>query len=460
MNELKLRLKPHWNDETVDYMWLYFEYPAEELTTSPEINYGDQGFGGLCPFPEYDHFSLSDDTGNIEFELRDAPSDYQAIEYKGIYFSRPAAGTVKWSYRLMPRVVPEGYRSSPYYDFRTEPLGMNGAGYFAFMLPPEKKEFHLNLRWDLSDMPDDARGVFNYACGDFERDMTSQELRMSYFAAGRMQAVETDNFGVYWFSDPDYPEADMPALAKKLKDLYEYNSRFFNDENGIYRIFFRQDPFEISDGGSGGKRAFMIGYSSLGTTDWDRLYTVLCHEMIHNWPMMDDSITGTATWYNEGCAEYYSTMLPLRAGFADAEYEAVQINEKLGKRYYDNPLREMPNMKLPEIQWQDRRAQVVAYGRGMIYLANTDAELRRAGKGRIDDIITRYDWDNMITLEIWEKFIRDNLGEEGIKKYEEMKAGKLILPDPDAFDGRFEFYEEHITVDGETMTSYRCRPKA
>lgn len=61
MNDLKLRLKPHWNEGTVDYMWLYYEYPAEELTTSPEIDYGDKGFGGLCPFPEYDHFSLTDD---------------------------------------------------------------------------------------------------------------------------------------------------------------------------------------------------------------------------------------------------------------------------------------------------------------------------------------------------------------------------------------------------------------
>ena len=33
MNDLKLRLKPHWNEGTVDYMWLYYEYPAEELTT-------------------------------------------------------------------------------------------------------------------------------------------------------------------------------------------------------------------------------------------------------------------------------------------------------------------------------------------------------------------------------------------------------------------------------------------
>ena len=308
----------------------------------------------------------------------------------------------------------------------------------------------LDLKWDMSDMPENSRGVFNYACGDFTKIFNSRELRMSYFAAGIMKAVETENFGVYWFSDPD---TDMLPLAEKLKDMYLYNSKFFNDENGVYRIFFRRDPFEKSDGGSAAYRSFMIGYSALGTTDWDRLYTVLCHEMIHNWPMMDDSITGTATWYNEGCAEYYCTMLPLRAGFATAEYEADQINEKLGIRYYDNPLRELPNMELAKIQWQDRRGQIVPYGRGMVYLANTDAELKRAGKPSIDTIITSYNWDNQITLEIWENFIRENLGEEGIREFEDMKAGKLIKPDPDAFDGKFDFYEVPITVDGETMTS-------
>lgn len=456
MNDLKLRLKPHWNEGTVDYMWLYYEYPAEELTTSPEIDYGDQGFGGLCPFPEYDHFSLTDDKGEIEYELKDSPSDYQGIEYKGIYFSRPAEGQVKWSYRLKTRVLPEEYVASPYYDFRNEPLGVNGAGYFAFMLPPGRKEFVLDLIWDMSEMPEGSRGVFNYACGDFRKKFDSRELRMSYFAAGLMKAVETENFGVYWFSDPD---TDMLPLAEKLKDLYLFNSKFFNDENGIYRIFFRRDPFEKSDGGSAAYRSFMAGYSAYGTTKWDRMYTLLCHEMIHNWPMMDDSITGTATWYNEGCAEYYSTMLPLRAGFASTEYEAVQINEKLGERYYDNPLRELSNMELARVQWQDRRGQVVPYGRGMIYLANTDAELKRAGKPSIDTIITSYNWDIQITLENWENFIRENLGEEGIRKFEEMKSGKLIIPDPDAFDGKFEFYEHEVEKDGITMTSYRCRAK-
>lgn len=455
-NTLKLKLKPHWNDSTVDYMWLYFEYPAEQLTNSPELNRADQGFGGLCPFPEYDSFTLTDDKGELEYELKESPTDYNMITYKGVYFSRPAEGTVRWSYRIYPRILPDGYRASPYYDFRAEPLGINGSGYFSFFLPPERKEFDLELKWDLSEMPEGSRGVWSYACGDFSKHLDSRQLRMSYYASGLMKAVENENFGVYWFSDP---YTDMNSLALKLKDLYEYNSRFFNDENGTYRIFFRRDPFEISDGGSAAYRSFMIGYSSLGTTDWERLYTILNHEMIHNWPMMDDSIAGTATWYNEGCAEYYCTMLPLRAGFVDAEYEAVQINEKLGKRYYDNPLREMSNDELAEIQWQDRRGQIVPYGRGMVYLANTDAELKRLGRPSIDTIITKYDWDNQITLEIWEDFIRSNLGEEGIRKFEEMKQGKLILPDPDAFDGRFEFYEYEIEVDGKTMTSYRCKAK-
>ena len=95
----------------------------------------------------------------------------------------------------------------------------------------------------------------------------------------------------------------------------------------------------------------------------------------------------------------------------------------------------------------------------MIYLANTDAELKRAGKPSIDTIITSYNWDIQITLENWENFIRENLGEEGIRKFEEMKSGKLIIPDPDAFDGKFEFYEHEVEKDGITMTSYRCRAK-
>lgn len=453
MRELTYILKPRWRDETVDSLKIFGSIAAEALPEEgPALIYCSDGFGGIVPFPDYDELLIEDDLGPVPYVLKDAPTNYGGIDYKGFYCERRPEGILRWQYRIYPRVLPEGYSSSPYYDFRAEPFGVNGTGCFAFILPDHDVKFLFSLHWDMAEMPEEAIGVWSFGVGDVRREMTAWNARFTYFAAGVMNRREEGDFGIYWFGRPTF---DIDSVIDRLAELFKYMANFFQDENPIYRIFLRRDPFEKSGGGSGALRSFMSGYSAFGSVDVQQWYNILAHEMVHNWPYMDDHITGTGTWYTEGTAEYYSTVLPYRAGLADDEYTLRQLNLKGKDRYLDNVYREVPNMELPAIQWKDRRAQTVAYGRGFVYLSNVEAQLRRAGKGSIDEIVVKYGWDNPMQEEDWKRFIEERLGSKALAEFEEMKSGRLLVPDPDAFGPAFSVVEEEIQLDGETVKSYR-----
>ena len=52
------------------------------------------------------------------------------------------------------------------------------------------------------------------------------------------------------------------------------------------------------------------------------------------------------------------------------------INQKAGS-YYSNPMRHLSNLELGKLYWTDRRCRQVPYARGMLYLSNLDADIRR-----------------------------------------------------------------------------------
>lgn len=455
MEELKYMIKPYWARDTVTAVDICAKMPAELIKgQEPAMDFCSDAWGNLVPFPEYEGLAVCDDIGEIPFEIRESPSNWGGINYKGLYFQREAKGQLQWKYRIYPRILPKGYRSSPYYDFRNEPYGLSGSGCFAFILPFMTEKILFDLHWDMSEMPEEARAIWSYGNGDTRRELTPWDIRFTFFACGVMNCEEKGDFGIYWFGEPTF---NVRSVTGRLADLFGYMADFFQDEDPEYRIILRRDPFEISGGGSAAARSFISGYSASGTVDVEQWYSTLAHEMVHNWPFMDDTVTGTGTWYTEGMAEYYSAVLPYRAGLADAEYTVEQINRKGKERYLDNMYREVPNMEIPAIQWKDRRAQTVPYGRGFTYLSNVEAQLKRAGKGSIDEISIQYTMPkkNFMTEAVWTAFIKERLGEKGIEEFEDMKAGKLVIPDEDGFGEAFSVAEDEIEIEGKKEKSYK-----
>lgn len=455
MEELKFRIKPYWSDNTVSAMDIYAEMSADIVKgKEPTMDFCSDAWENLVPFPKCDGLEVSDDFGKLPFEIKESPSNWGGINYKGLYFKREAKGKICYKYRIYPRILPDGFRASPYYDFRNEPYGLNGSGCFAFILPNTTEKLMFDLQWDMDEMPEGTDAVWSYGKGNTQTELTPWDIRFTFFACGLLECEEENDFGIYWFGNPAF---DIRGVSKRLAKLFQYMAEFFQDKDPVYRVLMRRDPFEYSGGGSAAARSFISGYSVFGTVDVEEWYATLAHEMVHNWPFFDDTVTGMGTWYTEGIAEYYATVLPYRAGFVDKEYTLRQINKRGKYRYLDNVYREMPNMKIPEIQWKDRQAQTVPYGRGFVYLSNVEAQLKRAGKGSIDEITVIYTMPKkkLMTEAIWKQFIKERLGEKGLKEYEDMKSGKLVVPDQDAFGESFSVVEEEINLDGKQEKTYR-----
>lgn len=438
---LEIRLAPHGKDGTLcamDVSCRLSGYTAEEGSVLCTLNESTVGIP-FCPVEGDVRFY--DESGGLTAVWREDPPDASFVKTESFVSTRKTHGDIRYHYRILPRELPAGYTSSPYFDFRAEPGGANGAGLTFLILPCGDKEAPVaaSLSWDLVDMPSGSRGVWSLGVGDVTRETTVQDILFSYYAVGALHAEEEGEFGLYWFGAPPF---DMAEVALRTRKLFEYMGGFFGDGEACYRVFARRDPFEKSGGGTAAARSFMFGYSEKTFPDVDGMQNLLAHEMVHNWPHMEDEPAGLATWYNEGSAEYYSVVLPLRAGLSTLPDTLIQVSAR-AEKFYTNPMRDLPNDALAALYWQDRRTQRVPYGRGFFYLANMDAAIRRSTKGArsLDDavmeILRRRKSGGKPSKADWLEILSGLLGYDARPDYERMAAGALVEPDPDVFEGVF-----------------------
>ena len=372
---------------------------------------------------------------------------------------KAAEGAYAYGYRVYPRQVgPEGH-SAPLFDFRQEPGGVNGAG-VAFLALPPFSQAQVRIDWDLSAMPEGSEAVCAYFEGSGELTASREELLYSYYACGALKKEACRDFGMYWFGEPPF---DAAEAAGRLKRLFAYMKDFFGEaEEKPYRIFVRRDPFDDSGHGTAGQRSFLFGYSKAMAPTVDSLMDLLAHEMVHNWPTMRDEPAGTGTWYVEGCAEYYSVVLPLRAGITDGKHTEKALNRRADP-YFGNPYRFMPNLELGKHYWEDSAAQRAPYGRGFFYLARTDARIRAVsgGKRSLDSLVLAlcHSPAERQTEEEYRRLLKQELGEDGVREFDKMRQGTLMIPDRELFDGAFDILEETGPDDrGEGVcTRYRFR---
>jgi dipeptidyl aminopeptidase/acylaminoacyl peptidase len=413
----------------------------------------------FCPVGEQG-FILTDEEGNAALykeEIKQYPITYEV--YRA---GRDLKGSFILTYRFYPRTLPENYRSSPYFDFRCEKDGANGAG-ITFLPKFPIGTCQISFQWDLKEMPEGSKGIWSedYRCEE-EKMLVDQAdiLLNTYYAVGAVKTIEQDGFAFHWIAPSELPFLET---ADRVKKLYGYMKEFFQDSNANYQVFVRKDPFEKSGGGTALTHSFMFGYNEKHLPTVDDLQNLLSHEMVHNWPHIDDNPYGSATWYNEGTAEFYSVMLPYRAGIVSKEDTLFQIRKR-SKEYYANPTGKLGNMEAAAICWEDRRAQRVAYGRGFFFLAKLDAGLRRltGDKFSLDNVVKellvegyKRGADNPLTCDDFRKVYQRFSGQDISEDIKSMEEGELIVPDPDSFDRLFTCVEVPGKYEGteeETVT--------
>ncbi|MCC5980155.1 MAG: hypothetical protein JJU26_00385 [Oceanicaulis sp.] len=434
---LGVTLAPQWDGEEV------IALGVSMLITAPELDEGE----ALLRIPlmlvgtptaalAADEFEAHDDFGALVLTAQDEDPDASGI-YRRYLVGRPTAGDVRVSYAAPPREVDAQTRGGPLFDMRRQENGLIGAGVYFFAVPPGNAPWTITLDWDLSAMPEGARGVWSLGEGRQQTIAPANLLNFSFYAAGLLSSESEDgegNFSIYWFEDPPF---NVNALARQTRALYDYMARFFDDEGAPYRIFIR---YNVHPGGGGTAlaRSFMVGYDPQGETTAGGMQQLLAHEMAHNWPRLSGGAHAETAWYTEGTAEFYSLVLLLRSGQMDLDGFISAINRRAAN-YYTNPHLALSNIEAGALFWSDPRAQRLPYGRGLLYLISVDAQLREATGGAVslDDIVVgifqaQRDGE-AVGLEGWVERIGEHLGEQAQAGFDAMAAGETITPPGNAF---------------------------
>lgn len=466
MKHCKITLKPYEKEQYITRLdvTMAFDSPiceaAGEFCRMMLVGYSVPGCDPVA-------FEIQDDLGIVPYktsELNEYPYEYKVYDVE-----RAPKGNVCVQYTIVPRAYKPDHRCGPYFDFKTEPGGANASG---LVLLPMFKDYYgeISIHWDCSEMPDDCYGVNAFGERDFTKVCELEALRTSYFAFGHIHSITEGDFGFYWFGEPYF---DTAAIAEYTKKLYAVMAPFFRDTESVYRIFLRKDPYKNS-GGTAQKRSYIWGWNDHQPVSVEEKKTILAHELVHNWPHLTDEPYGLTTWYSEGAAEYYSVILPLRAGLITKE-QAMKEIQGWTDAYYTNPTRHMENVEAAKICWEDRRAQKLAYGRGVFFLANVDAKMRleTGGERGIDDVVlaileidraqtgrtsnVETFAETALSNELFLEKVKEFSGLDLKEDFEIMRTGAHFAPHKDSFDACFDVKEEQA-VEADTgipVTSYR-----
>lgn len=429
---LNLTLRPVSASGTVDRVEVRMEIEAPALAAGDPLLRLPLTIVGI-PTAAYQAAEIDarDAEGRLALTQSDEPARPEGV-YRRYLVSRGTSGNVVVRFAARPRVVGPTTNNGPLFDMRAEAGGMMGAGISFLALPVREGPFRVTLDWDLSAMPAGSRGVWSLGEGRVEAVGPAQQLAFSYYAAGPLHRYpdQPGPMGIYWLADAPFA---MDDLAARIFRLYSTMAAFFDDRNSTYRVFVRQHPYR-GQGGTGAARSFMFGYHPPSSPTVDELQELLAHEIAHNWPAMQGE-HGETAWYSEGAAEYYSLIFAHRAGLLDRAGLLREVNQRAGN-YYTHPFRALTNEEAARRFWSDPFVQQVPYGRGFLYLAQTDAAIRRASNGRrsLDDVVgeirRRQNAGEPYGIPVWLDLVGAEIGRATAERdYRRMTSGTAIPPE-------------------------------
>jgi predicted metalloprotease with PDZ domain len=120
------------------------------------------------------------------------------------------------------------------------------------------------------------------------------------------------------------------------------------------------------------------------------------------------------SWFVEGSADYYSLVVPLRSGMFDEEAFVDAVNFE-ARECYANPCRDLTLREAQQLSFVDFLAQRLPYGRGMFYLADLDARLRRATSREtsaddvVRELLRRRNAGQRVGIEQWCALVESHL---------------------------------------------------
>ena len=319
----------------------------------------------------------------------------------------------------------------------------------------------IHASWDLSQIAEGSTSTWTWGDGLSTDHIGTMESAIdTLFAVGPLLSSKTsqivlpntreETFGMYWMGDAPY---DPVSFFKNLSTLFTGMASFFNDSGSFYRIYIRRSTV-LSYGGTAFARTFIFEYYSAFEYSFSDSIFLLAHEMVHNWArigqcgssstlhstsvsaLTDPLCEDDTTWFDEGIAVYYGTLLPYRLGVCSAEQVTAELNSN-AQAYYTNPDIGLSNQEAHEHAWSSFSVVRLPYYRGFMYLVKLDAEIRRASCGNrsLDDVVlellTRRDAGEPFDIETFLSLVSND--QHAVVEYRNMASGKhLQIPAPDS----------------------------
>lgn len=379
--------------------------------------------------------TAEDAAGPLPLTIEEDPADPSEFRQDRRWIAaRASQGDVTVRYTIEPRIITAATRPGPLIDTRTELTGFYGAGNTMLALPVSGWPRQVALRWDLADLAPGARAASSLGEGNVTATVTAQNLNNTFFMAGPLRSQPEDGSGpfvTYWMTPAAF---DLDGAASWTREAYDYFNGFFGASDTPFRIFMRTTE-RFQGGGGGGFNSFIFGTVEGEDRDPDEVRSLLAHEALHHFVRGygDGGGAGGQQWYSEGVTNYYTVLLPYRAGLTSLEHYIDSFNG-YAKSYYTNPQSNLSNAEVTRLFFSDSNAQVVPYNRGPLYIALVDAQIRAASGGalRVDNLIFDF-LDAGKSAEdgvaLWHDLAGIYLGETGSAQFREMMEGKpLDLP--------------------------------
>ena len=443
-NQLKIRMTPHMNDE-----YLLSSCGVEMILGDPALSAGavladiwkEVAWIPVCEFAE-PGLCAKDADGDLKLTFEEKKDKYG---FDHLYWStdRDTCGDVTISYTFIPQGPGKFTRSHPFFDTIPEKNGAVIPGVTSLVSVPDKV-YQVELEWDLTDTPEGTGAACTYGEGNVKFEANCHAYTFNVMIVGRLKwSVSGERYRVWWLDD-DLPDRDQ--VEERLPQLLQQIFTYFHEADSSYSVFFRKEPYEISGGGTQFPGAFVYGYSDACPLNMDEAMNTLAHETVHRWTLMEN-LKGEGVWFNEGMAEYYSLLIPLKGGLAGPERVAEWLTRK-GIRYYSNPYQAMDIEEVYKQTWADsrnRELQEAPYGRGLFYLIETDYQMKQKYKGQktLDELIfpmiEAASKKDFCHVSDWEAALQKELGSEAVDFFHDVMKGRYISPRKDWFDGVFTF---------------------
>jgi predicted metalloprotease with PDZ domain len=380
---------------------------------------------------------------------------------------RTTHGTVEVSYVARP--IAEEPQPAPPLELRREGTGLSGALKCFVILPTGPDDLRFRLRWDPpAESAESWAVVSSLGEGpgiDGEVEGVGLELLGdTYVMVGDLadHHLRDGEMSTWWLTTPGI---DVEAFGARLGATYTLLSDAFAAPAHPYRVFLRAHPNRGANA-SAHPQSFVMALNPADPLDETALYETLAHELVHEWLRLDGPVEDV-TWFVEGSADYYSLVVPLRAGLVGEEAFLAAVNFE-ARECYANVRRDLGIREAQQVFFTDFMAHRLPYARGLFYLADLDARLSAATSGAVSvddivkDVVRRRAQGERVGLDEWCALVDDVLDDAEMRVLDALVMTGRGRPGGDCFGSRFEHETVQVPVldlgfDPETLVTGRVR---